>query len=311
VTVGIISGIGRDNRELESQQFQKFLQTDAAINPGNSGGPLVNIRGELIGINTAIVSRSGGYEGLGFALASNIAVKVYNEIIQHGRVTRGSIGITFSEQKPALLRVYGAGKGGVLVGVVKEGGPAAKAGMKPEDVITEINGKPITSGDALVATVADTPVGETVPIVVLRDGKKLTLNVRIADRSELFGEELGLTPGPSEQEAEEAEVMFGISVSNLTASQREQLELQEPGGVLVTDVEPASFADDIGLNENDVILEINRQPVSNIGEISAIQSKLKPGDDVALKILRRAPGGRSWTTAYLAGVLPRAGSERF
>jgi serine protease Do len=317
VTVGIVSAKGRevrDNTPVRSG-FKKFIQTDAAINPGNSGGPLLNIRGEVIGINTAIVSRSGGYEGLGFALSSNIAVNVYNQIIDRGRVTRGSIGITFGqEQEGALLRAYGAEDGGVLVTDVKKGGPAEKAGMKAEDVIVEIDGQPVKNGEELVSIIAATPVDSTIPIAILRDGKRQTLRVAIADRAELFSEELGLGTSPDSEDVEGTEVMFGISVSNLTSSQREQLEFTESGGVLVTKVDPASFADDIGILQNDVILAINRKPVTSVNDIREIQSSLKPGGDVAFKVMRRSPipgAQQPWATLYLAGVLPEAGGQRF
>ncbi len=314
VTVGIVSAKGREVQEGRPNSFKKFIQTDAAINPGNSGGPLLNIRGEVIGINTAIVSRSGGYEGLGFALASNIAVDVYNQIIQGGKVTRGSIGINFQqEQEPALLRAYGANDGGVLVGRVVAGGPAEKAGMKGEDVIVEISGKPVRSGDELISIVAATPIGSTVPIVVLRDGQRQTLQVRIADRAELFGDELGLTRPQDSGEIQGTEVMFGIAVSNLTKAQRDQLEFPGSDGVLVTEVEPASFAADMGILPNDIIVSINRKTVSSLDDIRSLQNSLKPGDDVAFKIMRRNPAGGSdnpWSTLYVAGVLPEAGRDR-
>ncbi len=313
VTVGIISALDRQvqgaARRVQNP-FQRFFQTDAAINPGNSGGPLVNIRGEVIGINTAIVSRTGGNEGLGFALPSNEAVKVYNQIIDHGRVSRGSIGITFrSDQPAALLRTYGAQDGGVLVGEVKEGAPAETAGMKAEDVIIRISGKPVPDGDTLIAIVAATPVGETVPVDILRDGEPLTLQVRIADRAELFADELGLSDNTEKLEETATEVDLGISVQNLTATRREQLELDEEDGVIVTAVEQGTFAEDIGLATNDVIVAINRRPVASVSDIREIRNGLEPGDDVAFKVLRRGRAG--WTAQYFAGVLPESGEDQF
>ena len=311
VTVGIISAKSREVEGNVQRSFQRFLQTDAAINPGNSGGPLLNIRGEIIGINTAIVSRSGGSEGLGFSLPSNTAVKVYNQIIQHGRVTRGSIGVSFRADQPAaLLRSYGAKEGGVLITNVTEDGPAEAAGIKEEDVIVEIAGKKIRNGDQLIETVASKSVGDTIPIVVMRDGERVTIHVEIADRAVLFGKELGyITPG--EEERETAQVLFGIKVSNLNSSDRKQLGFEEEGGVLVDEVEPASFADDIGMMANDIIVAINRKPVAGIDDIRGIQDALKPGDDVAFKMMRRRPGQEEWTTNYLAGVLPKEKGGRF
>jgi serine protease Do len=309
VTVGIISAKSREVQSPGVQRpFQKFLQTDAAINPGNSGGPLVNIRGEVIGINTAIVTRSGGYEGLGFALASNIAADVYNKIIRYGKVPRGSIGISFRPSDPALLRTYGAPDGGVFVEQVRpSNGPAARAGIKPEDVIVEINGKSIHDGDQLIDLVAGIPIGTKVPVVIVRNGDRRTLEVEIADRGELFSDELGLAPEPEETTPESAEVLFGISVRNLTAADREELSYEGENGVLVTDVEPASFADDIGLRPRDIIVAINREPVSSLSDVRALQETLKPGDDVVFKVMSRALTGRGgqavWSPRYPAGQL--------
>ncbi|HUG80505.1 MAG TPA: Do family serine endopeptidase [Bryobacterales bacterium] len=312
VTVGIISALARevDGNILQRSTFQRFLQTDAAINPGNSGGPLLNIRGELIGVNTAIVSRSGGSEGLGFAMPSRAVVNVYNQIIRHGKVRRGSIGISFGkEQHPALLRSFGAEDGGVLVTTLTEGGPAEKAGMKEEDVIVEIAGNSIKDGEELIATVAAQEVGSSVPIVVLRDGKRQTLNVEIADRSVLFRTELGYDANEAEKGPEGTEVMFGLEVSNLSASKREQIQFDQADGVAVTGVDPASFADDIGVMVDDIIVMINRRPVASIDDVQEIQAELKPGDDVAIKIMRRGPSREAgkqfeWRAQYLAGVLP-------
>ncbi len=307
VTVGIISAKSREVQTPGVQRpFQKFLQTDAAINPGNSGGPLVNIRGEVIGINTAIVTRSGGYEGLGFALASNIAADVYNKIIEYGKVPRGSIGISFRPVDSAVLRTYGAPDGGVFVEQVRpSNGPAARAGVKPEDVIVEINGHAIHDGDQLIDLVAAIPIGTTVPVVIVRNGDHQTLQVEIADRAELFSDELGMGAAPEEKDPETAEVLFGISVRNLTDADREELSYDGDNGVLITEVEPASFADDIGLSQRDIIVAINREPVSSLSDVRAIQEKLKPGDDVVFKVMSRSMTSRGavWSPRYPAGQL--------
>ena len=310
VTVGIISAKSREVRNSRPRPFQKFLQTDAAINPGNSGGPLLNIRGEVIGINTAIVSNSGSFQGLGFALPSNDAVDVYNQIIQHGKVARGSIGIEFQgNQSPALLRTFGAHDGGVLVGNVKPGGPADRAGMKKEDVIVEIDGAAVKSGDHLIDIVAASAVGSSVPMVVLRDGERVTLDVEIEDRAELFPDQLGLSQAPESHKKQEAEMMFGFSVSSLSPAERERIGYENSDGVLVTKVEPASFADDIGIRSNDIVVAINRKPVNGVSDIEKIQTNVKPGDDVAVKVMRMAGRG-NWVTQYLAGVLPEDASEK-
>ncbi len=307
VTVGIISAKSREVQSIgPNRPFQKFFQTDAAINPGNSGGPLVSIRGEVIGINTAIVSRTGSYEGLGFALPSNVAVEVYNQIIKFGRVARGSIGISFNgAQTDSLLRQYGAEHGGVFVTGVTEGWPAAKAGLKAEDVIVGIDGVSIADGDQLIDVVAHKPVGSSVNIDVLRDGEKMSMAVEVADREELLQATYGL-PGeaaPSEPESA-SDVDLGIKVRNLTDRQKERLEY-DGSGVLVDSVDTASFADDVGLLPDDVIVAVNRRTVESVTELRKIREELSGGDDVAFKVMRRGAGG--WTAIYLADVLPAAG----
>src|ERR1019366_1068784 len=172
VTAGIVSAVDRPGI---GQQFQRFIQTDAAINPGNSGGPLLNIKGEVIGVNTMIATQSGGSQGIGFALPINTVVRVYNDIIREGRVTRGSIGISWAPgTKMETLRALGVDHG-VIVGEVKKGGPADKAGVKPDDIILGINGQPIKNGDELVARVDDIPVGTPTSLTVDRDGKKMEM----------------------------------------------------------------------------------------------------------------------------------------
>ena len=308
VTVGIISAKSREVQSAgrrNSRPFQKFFQTDAAINPGNSGGPLVNIRGEVIGINTAIVSRTGGYEGLGFALPSNDAVGVYNQIIQYGRVSRGSIGIRFDgDQNPALLREYGAKDGGVFVLEVTEDWPAQKAGMKAEDIIVAVDGKNVEDGDHLIEIVASKPVGSNVAIDVIRSGRRVSLDVEIADREELLRSQNQLLsldrPRPGETPGGDG-VDFGVTVQNLTESMRNEMDYDGEQGVVVTAIEAGSFADDIGLIERDVIVSINRTPVESLEDLREIRDGLKGGDDVAVKVMRRGRGG--FTPIYLAGVL--------
>lgn len=301
VTVGIISALSREmNAARGGRPFQKFLQTDAAINPGNSGGPLLNIRGEVIGINTAIISRTGGYDGIGFALASNIAVKTYNQIVRFGRVSRGSIGVEFSgDQSPSLSRSYGA-DGGVFVLRVVEDGPAERAGMRAEDIIVSVDGAKIDTGEKLIEVVAAISVGETVPIEVVRDGKTLTLDVEIQDRAKLYAEQSEVDADPSE--AEEAAVRFGLTVQEMDPERRDEMRLRERGGVLITQIEAHSFAEDIGLQQRDVVLEVNREPIDSIRDLRDVQRSLKPGSDVAFKLLRW--DGRAWRTVYEAGLIP-------
>jgi serine protease Do len=311
VTVGIISAKGRDT--AGAAQFQRFIQTDAAINPGNSGGPLLNRQGELIGVNTAIATRSGGYEGIGFALPANMAVKVYNSIITTGRVTRGSIGISFrKDEKPETLKALGV-SGGVLIDSVVKGGPAEKAGLQKEDIITHINGKSIKDGDDLVARISDTPIGNMVDLTVDRNGKKVPMKVKVEDRTEVFAGDPRIT-GPREELPEKvggtSNAKFGIAIVNLADAELERLGLEEKG-VQVTRVEPDSFAEEIGIQDRDVIVSINRQPVTSVDDVRKIQATLKPGDAVAFRVLRSNPmtrnqrGQQSWTGFYASGTLPR------
>jgi serine protease Do len=186
VTAGIISAKGRDSSSNNmGTQFQSFIQTDAAINPGNSGGPLLNMQGEVIGINTAIVSQSRSFAGLGFALPSNSAVTVYNQLVQSGKVTRGYLGISYATEQEKLLRAYGFNAdSGVVVSEVVAGQAAAKAGLKAYDIITQIGAKKITSTNVLLEVIANSPVGSTVQVRVMRDGKEVTLPVVVGDREE-------------------------------------------------------------------------------------------------------------------------------
>jgi serine protease Do len=308
VTAGIISAVARDIPGESNNSFQHFIQTDAAINPGNSGGPLADIKGEVIGINTMIASRSGGYQGIGFAMPINTAVKVYNQIIKTGHMTRGSIGIHFSEgpNNADLVKVYGADHG-ILVQQVEPNGPAAKAGIKEEDVLTSINGRPINKAQDLIDSVADSPVGSTVRIGVIRDKKPMTVEVTIGDRSKVFANQTGAN-GPEPETPGESARKFGMSVQPLRQADRENMNFHAQGGVMVASVEPGSLADDIGLMKGDVILELNRQRVNSPEDINRIENTLKPGDPVAFHIMRQTGGprgGGEWQSAFLAGQMPQ------
>jgi serine protease Do len=316
VTSGIISAKGRDLGALDPDHpLPRFLQTDAAINEGNSGGPLLNIRGEVVGINTSLasegVSSSGGYEGIGFAIPMNMVVKVYNDIIRTGRVTRGAIGVSFNPQaKPELLKAYGAAEG-VFVEQVSPGGPADKAGIKVGDVITAFQGHPVKNGDELLGRVQDVPVGSTTELTVLRDGKSMKLKLEIADRAELSAARSPADSEPQpgaaagELDTGAASVRFGISVRELTDELRTELNYSGRTGILVTTVEPASFAEDIGLREGDIITDLNRQPIRSIADLKRVQSSLKPGDAAAFRVLRNASQeGANWQAAFPAGTVP-------
>jgi len=308
VTAGIISAKGREVGDRQ-HQLQKFIQTDAAINPGNSGGPLINLTGEVIGINTAIATETGTYNGVGFALPINMAVHAYNQIIKTGKVSRGGIGVQFRKGAPQeLLKAYGATRG-VFVDAVESGGPAAKAGLKAEDVILSYNGQPIQDGDDLVNRVAATPVGTEVPVEVLRDGKKLEFKVTVGERAEIFAQTLGARRSqPESPRTETPETMFGFWFRNFRDSDRERLGYDEKGGVLVTRIDPNSFAEDVGMAPGDVITAINRQPVNSADDVRRIQGTLKPGQPAAFRLMRRpltTRGARAdWQPLFLAGTLP-------
>ena len=310
VTAGIVSAMGRNIGG--SLQLQRFIQTDAAINPGNSGGPLLNIRGEVIGVNTMIATQSGGYQGIGFALPINMVARVYNDIIRTGRVTRGSIGVEFFPgDKPELFKALGTNQG-VMVSKVQKGGPADKAGVQTEDIIVAMNHKPVKDGDDLVSRLTETPVGSNVVLTVDREGKRLDLTLTVMDRAEVFKDrpEFADQQRHDEEPAkpEEAQYKFGVKLHALTDAERSAMGLEGKGGLIVRSVDEGSFAEDVGLTEKDVILSINRQPVTSVEDVMKIQKTLKAGDPVAFRVMRSSPGGRGhtpvWTAFFVSGTLP-------
>ena len=301
VTAGIVSAKGRDI--VPGRQFQSFIQTDAAINPGNSGGPLVNMAGEVIGINTAILSETNAYAGVGFALPSNTVVQVYNQLTgpEH-RVSRGSIGIMFDAvENPAIARVYGAGSG-VTISSVVAGSPADQAGLKVGDTIVAIDGRKVTKGSELVSDIAARKPGSKVSLGFLRNGKQQEAAVTIADRAKLFAARLGEEPENDEEGAPKAS-KFGVTVRKLTPEIAERLDIPAGKGVIVQDVKPGSFADDIGLGRGDIILEVNKQPVNNEEEFARVESSLKSGQDVVFLVRQRGTS-RQDGTIFVPGTLP-------
>ncbi len=284
VTAGIISAKNRTIDPGAGGQFQHFIQTDAAINPGNSGGPLLNMNGEVIGVNTAIYTQSAGYQGIGFAMPSNTVASVYNDLISpNHKVTRGSIGIQFREGlSGAVGRVYGF-KNGVLVQEVQPGGPADKAGIKAGDVINMIDGHNIKDGNDLVDEIANRRPGSTARLGYLRDGKQNDTTVTIGDRDKVFADlgsnQSNTAPG---NEGDAGESKLGIVVRDVSPSVASKLRVP---GVMISSVRSGSFGDLQGLAPGFVITHVNKQPTPNREQFNAVVSTLKTGDDVVFEIV--------------------------
>jgi serine protease Do len=300
VTAGIISAKDRGGM---GRQFQRFLQTDAAINPGNSGGPLVDMAGQVIGINTAILTGSRGYEGVGFAMPSSTAISVYDQIIKSGRVTRGSIGVSFQEElstNQITLKSLGAPYGVVIEGV-EPGSPAEKAGLKGGDVISSVNGQAVKTGNDLVNPIASAAIGSKVKITYYRDKQPKDTTATVEDRTHVFPNTAGRVSNTPDDAAPSE---FGLHVESLTPERAQRVGVTEgQKGVLVSEVDPTSFADDIGFTAGDVIAEVNGQSVMSVDDYRKAVTKLKAGDNVVFKILRRSLTDRVMTV-FLPGVVP-------
>ena len=284
VTAGIISAKNRTIEPGVSGQFQHFIQTDAAINPGNSGGPLLNMLGEVVGVNTAIYTQSAGYQGIGFAMPSNTVVSVYNDLISPShKVTRGSIGIQFRPGlSGAVNRVYGF-KNGVLVQQVQPGGPAEKAGLKAGDIITTIDGRSIKDGDDLVNEIASRRPGSSVRLGFLRDGKPSDATVTIGDRDKVFAEiaqqESNATP---DERGDAGEAKLGLVVRQASEQTASKLHTS---GVVIQSVRNGSFADLVGLESGLVIIRINKRSTGTKDQYDAVVKSLKSGDDVVFEVM--------------------------
>src|SRR6201996_130275 len=308
VSAGIVSAKNRPIEDpgegnIDRSQFQRFIQTDAAINPGNSGGPLVDMAGQVIGMNTAIYTQSAGSEGVGFAMPSTPRSSVYNQLISpNHKVTRGSIGIQFQAmQSAAVGRMYGFANGGVLVSVVTPNGPAAKAGIQAQDVITSVDGKSIKNGDELVGIISEKQPGSTVRLGVLRGGKPLTLDVGIADRAKLFSNIANGAEAPLGPDAgDPGQNKLGITVQPVTPAVANHLNIK--GGVTITSVRPGSFADEINLPTIAIIVENTPHPVSDEQSYRAAVASIKPGDDVVFVV--RDPQAQGAGNTYIGGTLP-------
>jgi len=278
MTAGIISAKGR---VIGAGNYDNFLQTDAAINPGNSGGPLVSLDGEVIGINTMIASESGGFQGIGFAIPASMATKVYSQIVKEGKVTRGWLGVTIQEMTPELAKSFNLSPDkGSLVADVSSNSPAAKAGVQSGDILLAYNGKEIHSPNDLSLSVAETAVGSTASLKVLRNGTEMDIQVKVGERPADVAENF------QSSKAQERGKL-GVTVENITLEEARQLNLSSSVGALVTEVRPGSPAEDAGLQSGDVIREINRTPVNNAADVVGATQNLKTGDTVRLKIVRQ------------------------
>ena len=313
VTAGIISAKGRGIEPGRDGEFKRFIQTDAAINPGNSGGPLVNLGGQVIGINTAIATNRDAYDGVGFAIPSNNVREVYNEIISSGRVQRGAIGVTFTNgHDEAVLQALGTDHG-VVVESVADGSPAEKAGLRLGDVITSISAKPISSGDDLLSIISATSPGNQLKVGYLRDGKSSSTEIVVGDWNKIVGEDEKPVEKPVSADGSNKGASnndggpLGLSVKNLTPDQARtiarDLRLSGPEGVVIADVKGGSFADDLGLGRFDVILSINRQPILSVDDFHRTASALKSGQNALFLVARESDGG-GFTTVFLADRLP-------
>jgi len=284
VTMGIVSALGRANVGIAD--YEDFIQTDAAINPGNSGGPLVNIKGELIGINTAIFSKTGGYQGIGFAVPSNMAKAVMEQLIKKGKVIRGWLGVTIQNITSELAKEFGLKKPvGALVTEVFRGSPAEKAGLKRGDVILEVNGKKIKDVESLRNIVAQSKIGSIITLKVMRDGKTIFLNATVQELPKKLAE---VAPkAPEENLFSGGNTLAGFSVINLTQDIAKQLGLpRNERGVVIVRVEPYSVAEEAGLKKGDVIQEINKKRVKNLRDFHNIISHIREGDTLLLFINR-------------------------
>jgi serine protease Do len=265
VTGGMVSALGRQTLGLD---YEDFIQTDAAINPGNSGGALVDVRGRLVGVNTAILSRSGGFQGIGFAIPSSLARSVMQQLVESGRVVRGYLGVSIQNVTGELADAFKLKDihSGALVADVAPNSPAAKAGVKSGDIITEFSGDKVTDARKLQFEVADVRPGKEVAIQVLREGKIIDLKATVGDKHPRKGG-LANDDHSGNQNSDDQGTLNGVGVADLDPQARQEAEIPSKiQGVVVTAVEPNSKAAEAGLQPGDVIQEINRQPVHTADE---------------------------------------------
>ncbi|HEX9113011.1 MAG TPA: DegQ family serine endoprotease, partial [Nitrospirota bacterium] len=287
ITMGIISAVGRANVGIAD--YEDFIQTDAAINPGNSGGALINARGELIGINTAILSRTGGYQGIGFAVPSSMARQVIDSLVKYKKVVRGWLGVSIQDVTSDLAEEFSVRDlKGALVSAVMKGSPAEKAGIKQGDVILQFNGKTVEDTGHLRNMVSQTPVGSRVKVTVLRQKKELELEVTVAELPKKIAEAPAGEGGPGEAPEEESAVLSGMSVRDLTPEISRRFGIEEgEKGVVVMKVDVGSRLYEAGVRPGDIILQINQKSVSTLEDYKKIASKIKAKERILLLIRRK------------------------
>jgi len=284
VTHGIVSAKGRN---LNLNMYEDFLQTDAPINPGNSGGPLVNLEGKVVGINSAIKTRSGGFQGVGLAVASNLAKNVTKALLTNGVVRRGYLGIQIRDLAPDVAQRLGlASNTGVVVGEVFDNTPASKAGLKAGDIITSINGHAVKDGRSLQFVVAGLPVNKAVPVEIFRDNQKRTVNVTIEEQPAEFGTANVPLPRVPQNQVDSISVdKIGIDVADLTDNLADELGYRKgTQGVVITRVQPGSLADSAGLRKGMLLLKLDNHKVENAAAARTLFDKATLASGVLLQI---------------------------
>jgi len=282
VTAGIISA---KDRAIGQGPYDDFLQTDASINPGNSGGPLVNMAGEVVGINTAIFSQTGGNLGIGFAIPSNLARKVFTDLVKTGRVQRGWLGVTIQPVTPELARQFKLEEvTGALVSSVADNSPASQAGLQRGDIILQINDQAVTVPSELSRTVANLRPGTQVTLTVLRNSERRQIQVKLGELQQ--PQQPAGQPGGQQPSEPEETTALGMSLSEITPQIAEELKARNREGVVITGVAPGSPAALAGLAPGDIIREVNQKPVANLQAFQKIASGVKPGEDLLLFVER-------------------------
>jgi serine protease Do len=277
VTAGIVSAKGR---VIGAGPYDNFIQTDASINPGNSGGPLINAEGEVVGVNSAIFSQSGGNVGIGFAIPIDLAKKIADQLRKNGRVVRGWLGVRAQDVTATLAASVGLTRNPAetaLVTEVAEKSPAAEAGIKTGDIIVELNGKAVPKSHEFPGVIADTAPGQKITLKIFRDKKEQLVNIRIGELTE---------ESDANQQAEAKDPELGLRVQRITPEAARRLGLASPKGVLVVEVQPGSPADQVGIEPADVIREVNQRAVSNVKEFERATRLGRRGDRILLLVQR-------------------------